>query len=267
MKRILFLTLVAFVWLLPVTVSAQTVVQTNGYIVFTAKTSEVFAVYVDGIPYGNITYNNTQQQVTLTNLPVGLHDITVRLIRPTDRIAHVTIDYQQQTLYCNVYYNATNGLLSILSESNIAMPTATTPVTPVTPATTTTPTTTVTPATEVVVLPPVGSRHMASETDVFGIIDRMKKTTFENDKLQLAKSFVKGKHVSTEQAIQIAQSLRFESKRLEFLLYTYDYCYDRENYYKAADILNFNSNKQKLLKRIQHSSPHRRPQTTPARRR
>ena len=266
MKKIRFLSLFLSVWLLPFGALAQTVLPTNAFIVFTANSSEVFAVYVDGLPLGNVSYNNTQQQVTLSNVSIGIHDITVRLIRPTDRIAHITIDYQQQPLYCNVYYDATSGRLSILTDPAVQLPTTTT-ITPTTPATTTTPVTPL-PTTDVIVVqPPTGSRFRASEGDILGIVERMKKTTFENDKLQLAKSFVKGKYINTPQAIQIAQALRFESKRLEFLLYAYDYCYDRENYYTAADILNFNSNKQKLLKRIQHASPHRRPQSARSSRR
>ncbi len=266
MKKILFLAFVAIAWLLPSATSAQTVVQTSGYIAFTAKTNEVFAIYVDGIPYGNVTYSNTQQQIVLSNLPVGVHDITVRLIRPTDRVTHVTIDYQLQSLYCYVYYDALSGLLSILTESNVALPTTVTPATPVTsvtPVTPVTPASTLPVTNEVVVVNPIAHRHIASDADVSGIIDRMKKTSFENDKLQLAQSFVKGKHVSTAQAILIAQSLRMEGKRLDFLLYAYDYCYDRENYYTAIDILNYNSNKQKLLKRIQNSSPRHRSQPNP----
>lgn|GEM_PF-6398242 len=259
MKRIPFTLLILLVWLSPGRMLAQTVVPADAYITFTAQGSEVFAVYVDGVPSGNITYSGTQQQVLLSNIPSGVHDITVRLIRPSDRIAHVTIDYQYQRQSYLVSYESSTGLLSILTGANTALPTTAAPaVAVVTP----TPTTSTTPATEVVVLPPLTPRHMASDADVLGIVERMKKTTFENDKLQLAKSFVKGKHVSTAQAIQIAQALRFESKRLDYLLYAYDYCYDRENYYKAADILNFNSNKQKLLKRIQHSSPNRRPQAS-----
>lgn len=258
MKKFVFLTLVAFAWLFPYAASAQTVVTTPAYIVFTAQTNEIFTVYVDGIPYGNTTYNNTQQQVTISNLPLGVHSVTVRLIRPTDRVANISIDYQQQSGYFIVSYDATTSLLSILTEANIPLPSVVTPITPVTPITNTPIVTPVTPTPGVAVMPPYGNRHIASDADVYGIIERLKKTSFENDKLQLSKSFVKGKHVTTEQAVLIAKSLRFESKRLEFLIYTYDYCIDRENYYTAADILSFNSNKQKLLKRIQHSGPNSR---------
>ncbi len=246
MKKKLFCTLVVLAWLLPCATLAQTAAQARACIVFAAKSNEVFVVYVDGIPYGDITYNHTQQLVTLTGLATGVHEITVRLIRPTNRVAHATIDYLQQTLCYSVRYDAASGSVSLLTESNMVLPSAASPSSAIIPSDI---------AAEGAAMPPAKPSHIATDADVLGIIGRMKKTTFESDKLQLAKSFVKGKHVSTTQAIQIAQSLRFESKRLDFLLYTYDYCYDPENYYKTADILNFNSNKQKLFKRIQHSSP------------
>jgi len=257
MKRILSIILVAFAWLLSGAVSAQTVVTPSSYITFSAQTNEIFTVYVDGIPYGNTTYSNTQQQVTLSNLPLGIHDFTIRLIRPTDRVTHISIDYQQQASHFIVSYDATTGIFAILTESNIPVPSV---VTPVIPVTTSSPTTTITTGTthSGVVMMPYDPKHIATDDEVNGILERMKKTTFEYDKLQLAKSFVKGKHVNTEQAILIARSLRFESKRLEFLLYCYDYCYDRENYYTAGDIFTFNNNRQKLYKRIQYSGPRSR---------
>lgn len=247
MKKVLFHVLFAVAWLFPRIALAQAEVQTSANVVLTAKSTEIFVVYVDGIPCGNISYDHTQQQVALANLPSGVHEITVRLIRPIDRIAHLTIDYQQQTLSYSVYYNATTQAVSVLTEPGLALPATAAPTTPTVPPTPAIPH----------AMPPAGPSHVATEADILGIVDRMKKTTFENDKLQLAKSFVKGKHVGTAQAIRIAQVIRFESKRLDFLLYAYDCCYDRENYYKAADILNFSNNKKKLLKRIQHSSPHR----------
>jgi len=259
MKKFVSLVLLAFVGLNLTPAHAQTMVTSSSYITFIAQTTEIFTVYVDGIPYGSTTYTNNQQQVSLTNLPLGVHDFTVRLIRPTDRVTHVTIDYQQQSLLFIVSYDITSGLLSILTEANIPLPTTVTPITPVTTTTTIAPTTPIiTTPQGTVIVPSYSGKHIASNADVYDLLDRLKKTTFESDKLQLAKSFVKGKHVTTEQAIMIAQTLRFESKRLEYLLYAYEYCIDRENYYTAADILSFNSNKQKLLKRIQHSGPRSR---------
>lgn len=238
MKKILSLAVVAALGLLCPTLWAQTVAVGTGYIAFTAQSSEVFSLYVDGTPAGSVSYNGTQQVVTLTGLTAGVHDLTVRLIRPTDRVAHLAVDYQLQGLRYRVVYDETLGRLSLLNESQGTLPVVVTPTMPATPTTQ-------------VVVPPSIARHLASEEDVQDLVARLNKTTFEGDKLQLAKSFVKGKHVTTSQAVQIANTLRFQSKRLDFLLYAFDYCTDRENYYTAADVLTFNSNKQKLLKRIQ----------------
>lgn len=264
MKKFFCTALLALVGLLGGRLAAQTVATAPANVVFEAVGSEVFALYVDGMPSGSIAYEDTRQQVTLTGLTVGVHDITVRLIRPTDRVVHVALEYRLQPILCQVSYDAATGRLSVSAEAVGALAAAQAPTLGVAQTVPTTAESVIVTEPVVTPLPHTVHRHAATDADVLDLTARMKKTTFESDKLQLAKSFVKGKHVSTQQAVSIARELRFESKRLDFLLYAFDYCVDRENYYTAADVLAFNGNKQKLLKRIEVSNP--RPVSRPTRR-
>lgn len=246
MRRTYTYAMISLAWFAAGTMQAQTVPQTGNNIVFTALSSEVFSIYVDGVPSGSVSYTNARQQVALSGLTTGPHDITIRLIRPTDRVTHIVVDCQQQPANYLVQYDAAANAFSILTSTQPIQPSASPDAVSPLPA-------------SPVVIPPAGTnlthpghiRHIATNEDVYGLVIRLKKTTFDEDKLQLAQSFVKGKHINTQQAITIAQTIRLEGKRLNFLLYAYDYCTDRENYYTAADVLTFNRNKQKLLKRIQ----------------
>lgn len=230
----------------------------EGCIHLTAQNSEIFMVYVDGQPYGDLAQQGLQRQYILSNMAQGLHDITVRLVRPVDRVAHITVEYiyAQHQDYL-VSYSPREDRLRIMTSDGTIIPTPYTPGTQVGPSL---------PAHngghygnnhhhEQNDVHDANNRHYkghhhATDSDVRDIIDRMRKVSFASDRMNLAKTFVKGKAIRTQHAIQMAQEFSFDSDKLEFLLFAYRYCVDPENYYKTTDVLSFSSNKKQLLKAI-----------------
>jgi hypothetical protein len=53
--------------------------------------------------------------------------------------------------------------------------------------------------------------------------------------------------LKAEQIGRLASLLDFSASQVELLKYAYGYCADPQNYFKAIDILTFNSDKRKVM--------------------
>lgn len=91
-------------------------------------------------------------------------------------------------------------------------------------------------------------RHcFVSDTEFKEMINAIENQTFNNTQLMTAKQVVKAKKCfTTVQIIKIVEIFSFESSKLEMAKFCYDYCTDKDNYYKVNDVLTFNSSKQNL---------------------
>lgn len=210
--------------------------------------AEMFMVYVDGVPYNN----EPSQRVFLNNIDPQQHDITLRLVRPADRVVSLTLDFSLPGMTFLLDYDKSTGIFSLnVPGSNMALPATASSV-----------------HRHQAPLPPVVGHnehnhnqpysehhsrpeHHASDMEVGDLANMMYKASFDNDRLSMAKTFVKSKWICSAQAIRISRAITFDDSRLEFLLFAFDYCVDRENFYLTAETLNFNSNKKKLMKHIQ----------------
>lgn len=240
----------------------------SGIVTFRARTNETFVVYVDGIPLNRMA----QSQVSLSNNGGTMSHITVRLVTPEDRVTTFDVAPSLRAITYLVDYNARRGLLTAYQyqetgqlpgpRNNPSYPPQ--PVNPNNPPTPQHPLPTPDyhgqPAQPVAPVPPVvnpiipGRGHLgphATENEMSSIMGMIKQEAFDNDKLNLAKTFIKSKNVTTAQVIRLAQAISFENKRLDLLLYAYEYCVDPANYYQTAEVLTYSSNKQKLLDAIQ----------------
>lgn len=240
----------------------------GGIVTFRARSNETFVVYVDGIPLNRVP----QQQVSLSNSGGTLSHITIRLASPEDRVTSFDVAPTLRNLTYMVDYNARRGLLTAYQYQETGAypgqqpnsPYPPQPVRPGQPATPAVPqpvpghpahpahpTAPVPPA--VTPQGPIPGRPLphATENEMSSIMGMIKQEAFDNDKLSLAKTFIKSKSVTTAQVIRLAQSISFENKRLDLLLYAYEYCVDPANYYQTAEVLTYSSNKQKLLDAIQ----------------
>lgn len=113
-------------------------------------------------------------------------------------------------------------------------------------------------------LPPHGNDPMppvipclVSPIDFDQIKASIQKQSFNNTRLTLGKQIVSAKKCFT--ALQIKELTKlfdFESSKLEFAKYAFDYCIDFENYYLVTESFDFESSKSDLLKYIKE---HQRP--------
>lgn len=92
-----------------------------------------------------------------------------------------------------------------------------------------------------------GERTLATEEDMAAMILRMKGQTFDSDRLALGKVIVVSSLLTAEQIGRLVSMLDYSASQVELLKYAYSYCADPQNYYKAIDILTFNSDKRKVM--------------------
>ncbi len=99
--------------------------------------------------------------------------------------------------------------------------------------------------------PDLPSPCPVSAEEFHEILNAIKKESFSNTRLTLAKTIAKSKNcLLATQIKEMTALLDFENARLEFATFAYDYCFDRENYFIVADALSYTSSKNELMKTI-----------------
>ena len=78
-------------------------------------------------------------------------------------------------------------------------------------------------------------------SDFTSACNSIKAKSFEDSKITLAKQVVKANCMSTDQIFAVMELFDFESSKLDFAKYAYDYVYDKNNYYKVNDAFDFES--------------------------
>ena len=63
--------------------------------------------------------------------------------------------------------------------------------------------------------------------------------TFSDSRMTVAKQITKGNCLSADQVRDVTSLFDFESGKLEYAKFAYDYCYDQGNYYKVNDAFEF----------------------------
>jgi len=82
--------------------------------------------------------------------------------------------------------------------------------------------------------------------NVPSVINAMNRSSFENDKLLIAKQALRNNRIYSAGVERIARQFSFESSRLEFAKYAYQSCIDPENYYRVNNVFAFSSSINKL---------------------
>lgn len=83
------------------------------------------------------------------------------------------------------------------------------------------------------------------------LLHALHDATFDNSKLQIAKTALRNNRMSTEQIASIVREFSFDSYRLEVAKFAFDYCADPQNYYLLSNEFTFDSTTRKLLEYIQ----------------
>ena len=80
----------------------------------------------------------------------------------------------------------------------------------------------------------------------------IENASFENTKLETAKSIITNNKVTTDQVIEFCRLFSFDATRLDFAEFAYDYCVDKRKYFKVNDVFDFDASRTKLNQFIQH---------------
>ncbi len=92
-----------------------------------------------------------------------------------------------------------------------------------------------------------------SDKDMTTIKAEIKKQSFSNTRMTLAKQIIKVKKCfTTNQIIEILKLFSYDSSKIELAKYGYDYVTDKDNYYKTASILRYDFDRQSLLEYIKN---------------
>lgn len=77
-------------------------------------------------------------------------------------------------------------------------------------------------------------------------VKAIKQASFDDTKFSTAETILNSNCVSTDQVIAICKLFSFEDKKLEFAKKAYSRTTDQRNYFKVANVLTFDSNKEEL---------------------
>ena len=89
------------------------------------------------------------------------------------------------------------------------------------------------------------------ERDFAALLASVRQESLDNRKFDKMKVVLTGNsRMSCKQITEITKLYTFDSNRLDFAKYAYDYVIDRENYYQVADMMQFDGNKRTLLEYV-----------------
>ena len=94
--------------------------------------------------------------------------------------------------------------------------------------------------------PPGGGNMVMSNHDFDSALEMLRKESFDNTRLKIAKQIVGSNILTVNQIQQICQLFAFENNKLDFAKYAYDSCVDKNNYFKLNEVFKFDSDKQQL---------------------
>lgn len=80
------------------------------------------------------------------------------------------------------------------------------------------------------------------------MMEQLRNESFDSRRMEIAKQMIAGNGVNTDQLAAIARLFSFDSNRLEFLKWAYDYCTDKQHYAILTSEFTFGSNADELLR-------------------
>lgn len=83
--------------------------------------------------------------------------------------------------------------------------------------------------------------------EIAEITSTLKKLNFDDNRMPVAKLFVKVRPVTVKGLESMAKQFSFDDKKVDFLVFAYDYCVDKENYSRLRNVFTFSSNSDKFL--------------------
>lgn len=218
---------------------------------FESQHGESFSVYLDG----NLQNRMPQTRVLLNDVSGGNHEVIVVMKRPADKAAILRLRPGERNVTVNVNYDSRLEELYLYTPEHNRAPREVEVVQapnrpdPRSPRQLQAQLQNINQT--VIVNQPVASPEaevrIAEADEVTAMAARMKAQSFDSDRLALGKVIVASANLTATQIAYLAQTIDFSNTQVEFLKYAYQYCVDKNNYYKTVDILTFSSDKKKVL--------------------
>ncbi|MDD4748157.1 MAG: DUF4476 domain-containing protein [Salinivirgaceae bacterium] len=98
---------------------------------------------------------------------------------------------------------------------------------------------TVIPVMDVSVVEPTKGCIPMNSADFSSAKNSIASKSFEDSKITTAKQIIKANCLKADQMMQIMKVMGFEASRLEIAKFAYQYCYDKNNYFKVNDAFEF----------------------------
>lgn len=95
-------------------------------------------------------------------------------------------------------------------------------------------------------------KYPMNSSDFNGALTSVNKQNFDDTKLKVARQIVQANCLDVNQIRQIANTIKFEDTKLEFVKFAYDFCTEKKNYFRLNDIFTFSSNVDNLTEYIQN---------------
>lgn len=217
---------------------------------FESQHGEAFTVYIDG----NLQNRMPQTRVMINDISGQNHEVIVILKRPADKAAVLNLRPGERNVTVNVQYDSRLEELYLYTPEHNRAPKETVVAQQPFRPDPRSPLQQRQAANQPVVNnqttnQPVPSQpaRIAEDDEVTAMAARMKAQSFDSDRLALGKVIVASANLTASQIAYLAQTIDFSNTQVEFLKYSYQYCVDRENYYKTVDVLTFSSDKKKVL--------------------
>lgn len=96
-------------------------------------------------------------------------------------------------------------------------------------------------------------RRPMAAADFLSAKQTINDASFDDTKLQTAKTIAATNCLSTDQVMEIARLFSFEDSKLQFAKYAYSRTYDKNNFFKVGTIFAFDASKTELNKYIQNN--------------
>ena len=89
--------------------------------------------------------------------------------------------------------------------------------------------------------------RLTSDSDLRGMVDRLKGQPYDSDRLALGKVMVASADLTADQITRLAATMDYATSKVEFLQYAYHYCIDPVNFHRTTEVLQFASDRKRVL--------------------
>lgn len=93
-----------------------------------------------------------------------------------------------------------------------------------------------------------------NDTEFNGILSMLKKESLESTRVNLAKSFLKGKNLNTTQVVSTLKTFSLERNRSDLAKHFYAQTLDKQNYFSIMEVFSLSSSKKDLSDFINKSN-------------